>query len=446
MKHRTEFQKGIFLFLLAIWILPGISFGQLENKERHHLDSLLNLLEDHDKFMGSVCVLQNGKLQYEKTVGFSRLNPKQKATNATRYRIGSISKMFTTTMIFMAIEEGKLKLDAPVKKFSPKVKNAEQITISDLMNHRSGIHNFTNDPNYFDYHTSLQTRKQMLELMEGLPSDFEPGTKASYSNSNYVLLTFVLEDLYGRPYASLLEEKIVRPLSLQSTYMGASELKVEECLSYQFMGDWEQEKVTDPSIPLGAGAIISTPENLTRFIEALFQGKLVKKESLDHMKELIDGYGRGMFAYQDLVHEGYGHTGGIDGFSSLLVYFPEQNRSIALCSNGGNYSNNEIVKRIVMACDGKVASLPEFQVASERLLEQCVGSYESDEIPLKIDIRRKNKTLLSQASGQPAVALDYVSGNQFEFDLAGASFTFDPDQGTFVLEQGGAKFHFKKKE
>lgn len=117
-------------------------------------------------------------------------------------------------MILKAQEENKLNLDEPIIKYLPSIKNAAKITIRNLLNHRSGIHNFTKDHSFLTYRYKEKTKKEMLVILENLGSDFEPDSMASYSSSNYVLLSYILEDVYKKKFSKILNEKIVNPLEL----------------------------------------------------------------------------------------------------------------------------------------------------------------------------------------------------------------------------------------
>jgi len=186
----------------------------------------------------------------------------------TKYKIGSISKTFTTVLVFKAIDENKLKLTDNIDRYFPSIENAKKITIDNLLCHRSGIHNFTDLEDYLKWNTQKKSEKELLEIIAKGGSDFEPDTKAEYSNSNFVLLSFILQKIYKKDYAQLLNEMIIKPLHFKNTYFGKPiNIKDNECFSYSFNGNWTKETETDMSIPLGAGAIVSTPSDLTKFAD-----------------------------------------------------------------------------------------------------------------------------------------------------------------------------------
>lgn len=288
------------------------------------LDSLFLVLDENDRFMGSLAIAHKGKAVYAKTIGYTDVSLEKKTDTATKFRIGSISKTFTASLIFKAIENDKLNLEDTIDSYFPNIPNANTITISNLLNHRSGIYNFTNNPLYLSWNTTAKSKEELIKIIIGGGSVFEPDSKAEYSNSNYVLLTFILETVFEKSYPTLIAEYITEPLQLNSTYFGGKiAIEDNEANSYQYSKGWEKQTETDMSVPLGAGAIVSNPTDLNTFMKALFDGDIISKESLANMITLEDNYGKGIFQVPFGKKKGYGHTGGIDGFSSVAYYFPE---------------------------------------------------------------------------------------------------------------------------
>ncbi|OWW27283.1 peptidase [Zobellia sp. OII3] len=436
-------RKSVFVPLVFLLITGSIFSQEFDTKK---LDSLFATLETHDRFMGSVALSKNGKTIYSKTTGYADIETKQKINTTTKFRVGSISKMFTSALTFMAVEENKITLDQPLSNFFPSIKNASDITIGHLLSHRSGIMNVTSLPSYLLWNTQPKTRTQLLELIEQGGSVFNPDSKAEYSNSNYILLTFILEDVFKDNYANLIKDRIAVPLKLSNTYVGSSiDLTNNEAHSYSYDTQWKKSFETHMSIPLGAGAIVSTPNDLNTFARALFEGKLITSESLEQMKTFKDGYGMGLFEMPYFSKKGFGHNGGIDGFSSQLAIFPKDHISIALTSNGTRYSNNDIFIAVLAAYYGKSFDIPDFstiEIAAEDL-EKYLGTYASHQKKLKISITQNNGTLMAQATGQPSFPLEAVAKNVFEFHLAGVRLEFDPENKTMLLKQGGGVFKYK---
>ncbi|MCZ2395485.1 MAG: beta-lactamase family protein [Chitinophagales bacterium] len=426
-------------------VICTILFAQ--NFDKTKLDNYFNALEANNKFMGSVAVSKDGAIIYSKTVGFSDVENNIKANDISKYRIGSITKTFTAVLVLKAMEEKKIKLDEKLSKYYPTIKNANKITIEDLLYHRSGIHSFTDDEDYDSWSTQSKSKEELINIISNGESEFEPGSKFAYSNPNYILLSFILQDIYGKTYADLLQEKIIKPIGLSNTYFGHQiSAKNNECYSYSYTKSWVKESETNTSIPMGAGGLVSTPTDLTKFDEALFSGKIISKKSLELMTTLKDNFGMGIFPLPFHEIKGWGHTGAIDGFSSMMAYFPDQKVSFALISNGDNYNNNTISIAVLSAVFNKPYDTPDFKtykVTSEEL-DKYLGTYATKDLPLKLTITKEGETLIAQATGQQRLPLEARGKDVFTFDRAGIVLEFNPENKTIVLKQGGGKYTFTK--
>lgn len=433
------------LIIALINLLSVTCFSQTFNTQR--LDSLFNILEQKEKFMGSIAVSQNGKLLYAKAIGYSDLETSKKANTGTKYRIGSISKMFTATLVLKAVEENRITLDKTLDHYFPQIENSKKITIGNLLNHRSGIHSFTDDEDYMSYNTVPKSEKEMLALIEKGKSDFEPNSKAAYSNSNYILLSYILEKIYKKDFITILNTKIIKPLDMKNTYFGGKiNLQNNECYSYSFEGKWNKETETDMSIPMGAGSLVSNPTDLTLFIEQLFAGKIISKQSLALMKTMTDDYGMGMFESTHFEKKSFGHTGGIDGFQSVVSYFPEEKLSVAIISNGRSYPNSKVLLCALSCYFNQPFELPTFKniEVNAAILDSYLGEYASLQIPLKISITKKENQLFAQATGQSAFPLDATSNTIFKFERAGIVIEFHTNNKELTLKQGGKDYLFTK--
>ncbi len=435
------------LTLCAFILLSTISFGQQLNIQK--LDSLFTILEKNNKFMGTVSISENGKTLYSKAVGYADVENKIKSNTLTKYRIGSISKTFTATLILKAIDEGKLKLSTPLETYFSEVNNSENITIENLLNHRSGIYNFTNDPKFGFYNHLPKSRKELLKIITEKDAVFEANTKTSYSNSNYVLLTFILEDIYNTSYDKLLKENITDPIGLKNTHVGGKiNPTSNECNSYSFGKKWHLSKETHMSIPQGAGFIISTPEDLNTFFSALFHHKIISPRSLSKMTTITDGLGLGIFKSPYNSKEGYGHNGRIDNFTSLAQYFLEDKLAISITSNGGNYPLNLVLDALFNSYYNKEFVIPSFKTIqlSSGDLDKYLGVYKSTQLPLNITISKNGTELIGQATGQSSFPLTATDTHIFEYSNSGIHLEFTPDKNQMILKQGGATYVYTKGE
>lgn len=433
------------LFLVAFGISTAV-FSQ--NNLREKLGNYLDTLFVHHKVMGSFAFADNDQPTFVKVVGYSDVEKQQKANMNTQYRVGSISKTFTAVLIMKAVEEKKLSLNKKLSDFYPEIPNADQITIENLLQHRSGIHSITNEAEYWQYYTKPQRQVDLINIIRKYKSDFEAGSKHEYSNSNYILLGFILEKVYRKSYAELIKDKITKPLKLILTEVGGKiDTSKNQAQSYQFTnGNYQVSAETDMSIPGAAGNIISTPTELLKFIIGLEQGKLIKKESLKKMQNFIDHYGYGLVKVPFGKYSGYGHTGGIDSFSSALFYFPELKAAVCFTANQSDMDNNQISIKMMETVTGKGFEMPEFKSFEipEAELQKFTGIYSSKDIPLKINIFIKDKKLMAQATGQSEFPLEATSATSFKFEPAGIVIEFYPDKNQFAIMQGGTKNIFTK--
>jgi D-alanyl-D-alanine carboxypeptidase len=413
------------------------------------LDRLFDSIAVHNQSMASVLLTHKGKKVYERAIGYAVVDSAHsvKATPDTRYRIGSITKTFTATMIMQLAEENKLTLDTRLDKYFPAIPNAGQITIEMMLRHRSGIYNFTDEDAYWKSNTQPRTRAEMLAIFEKHTPAFTPDAQSTYSNTNYVLLGYMIEDITGKSYEKNLQERILSRAGLKNTRFGG---KIEptkgEAYSYSFGKRWEKHKESDLSQPAAAGAIVSTPRDVTAFMEALFEGKLVSQKSLGEMTRIVDVFGIGLMPIAFDEKNGFGHTGGIDGFRSLTVYFPGDSLVAAVFSNGADYSLNDMLIAMLRTHYKLPVTIPDFRAMqlSPEDLERYAGEYVSQQIPVRMTISHSNNRLYGKPGDQPAFRLMPVKKNVFKYDAADLTMEFRPDAKELTITQDGQALLFTK--
>jgi len=441
------------VILLLFLVLQSCTHEQPLDKAK--LDRFFVALNKHDESMGSIAMAENGKLIYQNAIGYSQINKdlKTPATVKTKYRVGSITKMFTAVMIFQLIEEGKLSLETRLSVYFPQVPNAQKITIAEMLGHRSGLHNITGDSVYTTYMTGPKSEAELIAIIAHPKPDFEPDTKFAYSNSNFELLGYIVEKLTGNTYAEELKKRITSKIGLADTYYGTKANPANnEAYSYQYTGQWTQMPETDMTIPGGAGAIVSTPSDLIKFIDALFAGKLISPANLAQMKTMKDHYGGAMMYGMGMMmipfddKKGFGHGGSIDGFLNFLVYFPDDKLAIAYTSNGVRYSPSEVIMGALNIYLDRPFAIPEFNTITLNTadLDKYVGKYSSTKTPLKIDIIKNNTVLFVESVGQKTrFPLESKGGDKFIY--AGITFfQFDPAKKTLTVTQGKVSQLFTK--
>lgn len=432
-------------------LFTAICFQSAKSQEfdSAKLNAYFDALESKDKFMGSVAINKDGKLLYSRTIGYRDVENKIRPDSFTQYRIGSISKTFTAVMIMQAIEEGLLSLSDPLSRFYPDIVNADKITLEQLLNHRSGIHNITEDPAIISYYNKQTSKETLIDYITKAGSDFEPGTKYSYSNSNYLLLTFILEQVTKTDYSGLLRSKITEPLGLNKTAYGTGiNADQNQSKSYQYLNEWLNAGETHPSVTRGAGCLISTPSDLAKFGDALFGGKLLQTASLQKMKTMTDTYGYGLFTIPFYGRFGLGHNGKVDGFNAVFGHFKQGQVSLAVLSNGLNTDFNSITVALLSAVynrDYEIPSFVELEV-SEEDRKSYLGTYASADFPLKLTVTQENTKLYAQATGQGAFPLEATAQHNFRFVPAGIVIVFKPKERSLLLSQAGKSYTFKREE
>nr|WP_322623009.1 serine hydrolase domain-containing protein [uncultured Flavobacterium sp.] len=440
--------RKLLALIFALTInLSAFAQDEHEGARYEKIDSLMTYLYQNNKFMGSLTIRVKDVVLFSKAYGFADVDAKIKANPATKYKIGSITKTFTACMVFQLIDEKKLNGTDKLSKFFPKMPNAEKITINNLLNHSSGIYNYTNDSTFTANLTKQQLRRDMLERLYKYKPDFEPGTKAEYSNSNYLLLGYIIQDITHKTYKEAVTERVINKAGLKNTYyLSKVNLKKNEAYSYKFEnGKWVKQPEWHESVAGGAGALQSNPEDLTKFITALWAGKIISPKSLADMTTMEMGFGKGVFNFPFGERKYFGHNGGIEGFESVLGYYPKENIAVSLIGNGVNYSFNDIMLG-VLSCYYKLPyRFPDFKekaVLGESTLRRYEGNYTNKNLPFVINVKLVNGTLRVHADEQGTFYITPLSETEFIHEGSGVKMVFD-EKGFSLIQNGGSTYFNK---
>jgi D-alanyl-D-alanine carboxypeptidase len=438
--------KNVFAPLLALSLFAS---GYAQTPDTGKLDTFLNRLAEKNKAMGSLTVAKAGSVLYRRSFGYSFVNGTDKtvATGATKYRIASITKTYTAVMVFQLVEQGKLELSDTLDRFFPQIPNATKITITHMLGHRSGIHDLEADGSWA---MQPRTRDEVVaRIAQGQP-DFEPDAKHQYSNAGYILLGQIVERAGGKPYQDALEERITSKIDLKDTYYlgaGSTDALRNESLSYRYFDGWKEAPELDFSVPGGAGSILSTPTDMTKFIQAVFDLKLVSEDSLKQMTMMRDGEGMGMDAFSFAGKTLYGHTGGSGSSGAWLAYYPEEKLALAYTTNMKIYPVANIVSGVLDIYWNRPFEIPTFDAVevSPEVLDRYVGVYSTPDAPVKLIITRRGTTLYFQPPGQSAVPLEAAAQDKFKID-PGVSFEFDAAKGQMTIKRPGGERVFTKEK
>ena len=435
--------------LFAILLTLAFTAGHAQTLDKPKLDQFFDRLAEKNKAMGSLTIAKDGKVLYTRAIGYSQINGTEKKplTTANRFRIASITKTFTAVMMLQLVEEGKLKLTDTLDKFFPQVPNAKKITILQILSHRSGIPNVRRDQATWKPGAPVTKDEMLALIVKGAP-EFEPDTKSSYSNSGYFLLGLILGKLTGKPYDQALEERINSKIGLKNTSVATGRIDVNkgEALTYINTGsDWKQGFETDPSIGF---QLISTPGDMAKFIQSLFDLKLISRDSLKQMKTMRDGEGLGMVTFTFAGKTFYGNTGGGDNYGSWLAYQPEEKLVVAYTTNAKVHPVKDIVSGAIDIYYGKPFEIPAFETiaVSPEVLDQYIGVYSSPDAPKKWAVTRDGGTLFVQPGSESAAALEATAQDKFQLFGGKVTFEFDAAKKQMILKRGGRPMAFTKEK
>src|SRR6266446_6846269 len=234
----------------------GSSCSAQDNLTR--MEQVVQSYVSNKQFMGSVLIARDQTIVLDKGYGFANLEWNVPNSPTTKFRLGSVTKQFTSATIFLLEELGKLKIDDPVKKYMPDAPAAwDKVTIFNLLTHTSGIPSFTGFPDYASTEAIPTTPEKLVARFRDKPLEFQPGEKWNYSNSGYVLLGYLIEKISGQPYAKFVQE---------NSYDSNCAIISRRASGYAPGASGPVNAgYIDMSIPLSAGALYSTTEDLLRW-------------------------------------------------------------------------------------------------------------------------------------------------------------------------------------
>ena len=441
----------MFRRLLIILLLAGGCLAQ----DVARMEQIIQFYVTDKRFMGTALVAQNGKVVLSKGYGFADLEWDIPNSPSTKFRLGSITKQFTAASILLLEERGKLKTDDLVKKYMPDAPAAwDKITIFHVLTHTSGIPSFTSFPDYESTEAIPTTPEKLVARFKDKPLDFQPGEKWSYSNSGYVLLGYLIEKISGQSYADFVQQSIFTPLGMKdSGYDSNSTVIMHRASGYaRDAGKIVNAGFIHMSIPFSAGALYSTTEDLLKWEEGLFGGKLLSAASLQKMTTPFkENYAFGLAVAAVNGHKMISHNGGIEGFNTTLAYYPDDKLVVAVLGNLNSAAPGEIANKLAAIVHGEAVALPAERkeiAVSSKVLAQYVGTYDlAPDFSLTMTVEGDH--LMTQATGQQKLELYAESETKFFLKVVDAQVEFfKNDKGEvthLVLHQGGRDMKGTKK-
>lgn len=352
------------MLLTVAFVLMGAGVGRAADP-RAEIDALLSRYQALGLFNGSVLVADRGQVVLEKGYGLANMEWNLPNAPDTKFRLGSLTKQFTATLVLQLVERGTLALDAPISRYLPDYPKpmADRVTLHHLLNHTSGIVGYTELPGFGETSRKPYTPAAfMQEQFATLDLLFEPGSKYSYSNSAYFVLGVILEAVTGQAYERLLQERIFTPVGMRdSGYDSTTPLLPKRAAGYdkRFDGSYVNTGYLDMSQPYSAGSLYSTVQDLYRWDQALGTETVLSAASKVRMfTPGLSDYGYGWTIRRRDGVTTIEHGGGINGFNTLLTRNPDAKRVIILLNNTGGAPLGRMAEGVRAILDGKPPTWP----------------------------------------------------------------------------------------
>ncbi|MBL8859825.1 MAG: serine hydrolase [Planctomycetes bacterium] len=411
----------------------------------------------------SIAIARRGEVVLAKGYGFADLEFDVKADENTLFRIGSVTKQFTAALVMQQIERKKLALDDELSQYVPGFPlQGNKVTIRQLLNHTSGIPSYTDIGEEWHKVWPLElTDDELLALVKDKPFDFEPGTRWAYNNTGYYLLGMVLEKVTGKSFEKLVVSEISKPLKLDRTRADSNvDLIKNRAQGYALKRSPLGNKVVNDQVlgtsqPGAAGMLLSTARELVLWQIALTSGKFVSPESFALMRTSTitgegsdTGYGFGLMIGEYEGHKRVQHGGGIFGFNSMLVWYPDDDLHIAVISNGEPVSSAAIADDLVWLALGIERPAVKDEPIPAEKLALLAGNYVVEALGMDTEVSTADGKLYAQAKapGQAKFRLQWQGGDEFRADFdPNVIVRFSADGQSFRLLQGGGTFEGRRK-
>ncbi|MBI4721016.1 MAG: serine hydrolase [Chitinivibrionia bacterium] len=427
--------------------------------------SLFEPLGDGASPGAAVLVSRNGSIVYEKGFGYADIGNKVPATPDTKFRIGSVTKQFTAASILKLQEDGLLSVNDPLSKYFPDFPRGDEVRLHHLLTHTSGIHSYTDQPDFLDEVQLEIDSDDVVELIQGFEYDFNPGEKWQYCNSGYFLLGRIVEMVSDEPYGDFLEDTFFDGLEMDNTgvhYWPA--ILANEAMGYSYSGGtYLKAKDWDMTWAGGAGALYSTVGDLFRWNEGLFDGgEMLSEKSLKTALTPValndgtaapaagGGYGYGWMIGDVRGVKQIAHGGGLHGFVSHLAWYPEQRMSVVVLMNcapskeiGPGQAAADIAQIYLWEEMKPEGSHAVDTTVDPGIYDDYIGRYEYP-MGAVMTITRDGDRLFAQLSGQQQFEIYPESKDKFFWKVVEAGITFVRGENGAVAHavhsQGGQEF------
>jgi CubicO group peptidase (beta-lactamase class C family) len=372
---KQSYYLAVIVTVLLFSIGTGCTDPVLDKTSQ--IDSLMQLYQELGQFNGTVLVAEKGVVIFKKGYGMANMEWEIPNEPDTKMRLGSITKQFTSMMIMQLVEEGKIDLQAPITRYLPdyRKETGDRVTIHHLLTHTSGIPSYTSLPNFFnEVSRDPYPVDEFIEKFCSGDLEFEPGTEFRYNNSGYFLLGAIIEHVTGKSYEEALHERVLARVGMNETgYDHHSTILKKRATGYERSVDgYLNSPYLDMSLPYAAGSLYSTVEDLYLWDRALYAHTLLSEENSNKMFTPFlanYAYGWGVGKLQigsngDSLNF-VGHSGGINGFNTLITRLIDDQHLVVLLNNTGGQALDAMTKGIINILYGEPYELPKKSIGAE---------------------------------------------------------------------------------
>lgn len=326
---------AVFLFLLGLAAPSGAAMRSAPDARlAAKIDAYIRPFVDGNNFPGAILVARGDDILFSKAYGMANYELRVANTPRHRFHLASLTKMFTAAAVLLLEEQGKLSTSDTVAKFLPDYPNGEKILLEHLLTHTAGVPNadFSEGEGRIHY-----TTEQLVARFKSRPLDFEPGSRARYSNSNYNLLALILERVSGQSYGDFVKAVLFDRVGMKSTLQdGDASALIEDRASGTIPDGFRGMKNApwvDWSSKTGSGSLVSTTEDLALFVRAEFGGTLLKPESLAKVMGRRPGFPYGWSQDELFGRKQMAVGGRSPGFVTAVQHYPEDGTTIIVLTN-----------------------------------------------------------------------------------------------------------------
>ena len=446
-----KYSKITFLILcLVLWL--GINFAFSQQSHQQTLKQYLQVLHDQQGFSGEILVAKKNQILFQQAIGLSSQELGTILHTGQKYRIASITKTFTGTLMALAQRVGKLKFSDRIVQYVPNLSSKfKEITLHQLLTHTSGLPHYEGIEDYWLKKSKyLSKPTEIIKELNQLKLTFKPGSQMKYTSLGYYLLARALEKVYQAKYAKILQQKILTPLKMSHSGAGSTLAILPSLVTgYHQLADNQLIKAPYRNYALlkGSGDMYATTNDLLKWSLSFAHHQLLTPQA----QQLIFGhkkYGYGWFIGNS-ESSYYYHGGGTWGYSSYLAFYPTKQISIIILSNVSTLPVKEIGKFIEQIVFDRPVKVPLIQKETSQKFDPMLytGIFTSDSGKMTLKITSHNSKLYAQLANRPKFQIYPKDVHQFFGKKVAVTFSFELKNGRvsgLAAQRMGKKFHFNK--